>query len=82
MSMTSSFGLLLRVDFVGLLVGDEPANSHSSIRSSADIRAHFSFFKSFKDIGSIDWKNILHGLKSYQLYVRINTPDNESLLKL
>ena len=60
-SMSNSLGLLLFDDLVGLLVGNAPVNSHKSIRSSAEMRAHFSNFRSLREIGSIDYRQRMGG---------------------
>jgi len=43
-------------DFAGFGAFDGPDNSHSSIRSSAEMRGNFSAFSSSAGIGSIDYK--------------------------
>ena len=56
-SMMSILGLLLTVFLLGLRVTEGPANSHSSIRSSAEMRGVFSLFSSSIGMASIDWNN-------------------------
>lgn len=53
-SMITITGFVDLFRFVGLGPGDGPVNSHSSIRSSAEIRENFSDFSSSSAIGSID----------------------------
>ena len=53
-SIMRILGLLLADFLLGLLVMVGPANSHSSIRSSAEMRGDFSLFSSSNDTVSID----------------------------
>lgn len=58
MSTTIIIGLLLGFRLVGLLEADGPQSSPISIKSSADIRQHFSVLSSSTLIGSIDCKKV------------------------
>ncbi len=53
-SMRRILGLARFVFLLGLRVADAPRSSHSSIRSSAEMRAVFSVFSSSTGIDSID----------------------------
>lgn len=54
MSITIITGLLFGLLLVGLLEEAGPQSSPNSIKSSADIRQHFSVFSSSTFIGSMD----------------------------
>lgn len=57
MSITIIIGRLFGFRLVGLLEEEGPQSSPISIKSSADIRQHFSVFSSSTLTGSIDCQN-------------------------
>lgn len=59
MSITIIIGRLFGFRFVGLLEEEGPQSSPISIKSSADMRQHFSVFSSSTLTGSIDCQNVL-----------------------
>lgn len=78
MSITIIIGRLFGFRLVGLLEEEGPQSSPISIKSSADIRQHFSVFSSSTLTGSIDCQNdsieeLVHK-NVYKLKISIEIP--------